>query len=96
MTEVKREAGVNPARSRHCIRGAEATKRTLQSLGNREGGFLRRSSSQETCRLNVQGSYPGSRGFGRTLFWRRIAASGLSCPFPLEEGFFNAPIPRVP
>ena len=25
-----------------------------------------------------------------------FAASGLSCPFPLEEGFFNAPIPRVP
>ena len=20
----------------------------------------------------------------------------LSCPFPLEEGFFNAPVPRVP
>jgi len=26
MTEGKREAGANPARSRHCIRGAEATK----------------------------------------------------------------------
>ncbi len=25
-----------------------------------------------------------------------FAASVLSCPFPLEEGFFNAPIPRVP
>ena len=61
---VKRETGVNPVRTRHCISGAEAKI----SLGNREDGRRRRTISQETCPSVVQErSVPGHELNGCTL-----------------------------
>ena len=56
----KREAGANPARSRHCDKGVRV--RVLctghWSIPLREGGVGRRSFSQETCLLLVRGPWP--------------------------------------
>lgn len=82
---VKRETGVNPVRTRHCISGAEAKI----SLGNREDGRRRRSISQETCPFVVQEQIvPGHELNGCTLKslfyckdfikgWRSVRAGSL-------------------
>lgn len=50
---TKREAGVNPARSRRCMRGVKVhvpgTAIAPNVLFVREGELLRRSASQKTC-----------------------------------------------
>ena len=57
---VKREAGVNPARSRHCDKGVRVRVLCAPATGAllREGDAGRRSFSQETCLLLVRGPEP--------------------------------------
>ena len=56
---VKRETGANPVRSRHCKRGAFRYF-YVTDAAHREGGGVRRSASQETCRLCWYGKlFPG-------------------------------------
>ena len=107
MTEGKREAGANPARSRHCIRGAEATK-FFFSHWETGKAVLYVESSKPGRRYSAMILKPGNlpsecTGIGSriTRYWSYdfpapFDAPVLSCPFPLEEGFFNAPVPRVP
>ena len=52
-TSVKRETGANPVRSRHCKSGVWKHG-VSQSLGNREGVFTCKWTSQETCLLLVR------------------------------------------
>jgi len=73
---VKREAGENPARSRHCVRESVPYITALQR-GKREAGVDR---SQETCR---------TRGFLKLRnlgFWDRDMKVSLKPAF--GKGFF--------
>ena len=56
----KREAGADPARSRHCDKGVRVRVLCAPATGAllREGGAGRRSFSQETCLLLVRGPEP--------------------------------------
>ena len=65
----KREAGTDPARSRHCDKGVRVRVLCAPATGAllREGDAGRRSFSQETCLLLVPGlCRPRSRGIGCT------------------------------
>ena len=67
-TEVKRETGESPVRSRHCKQGVYGPgKGSLTPLG-RPGkvGHRRGSASQETCRLLVREEHSKSRGIDCT------------------------------
>ncbi len=67
----KREAGENPARSRHCKQGAPdhvLAGKAGQPLvfGDWEGDSARGTVSQETCLLLVQ-EHSRPRGLGRAV-----------------------------
>ena len=67
----KRETGLNPVRSRHCVGGAYCYYVT-DFVG--KAAIALRYPSQETCRLSVQGRVlrSRSRGIGRTFFKHRF------------------------
>lgn len=69
MEKGKREAGVNPARSRHCDKGVRclgAQRRSLEALplGRRQRAVSFQSGNLPAVGTGASGS--GSRGIGRT------------------------------